>query len=217
MHEGWCNNSSILDRHCSPDLEFISVRCRPFYLPRELTVVVIIAAYIPPDANVNTALSVLLNAINTYQLSHPNGFQIIAGDFNKANLKAVLPKFHQHVKCLTRGKKILDHVYTNIKHAYRAIALPHLGQSDHLSLLLTPAYTPLNRQTKPIKRTITTWPENAIHRLQDCFEHTRWNALYSTMMIWLLSQTQYCPTSSIVWGMLLWKNASGCSQIRNPG
>ena len=88
--------------------------------------------YIPPDAIVNTALSVLLNTRNEQQRAHPDGVHIIAGDFNRANLKTVLPKFYQHVKCSTRGKNTLDHVYTNIKHAYRAIPLPHLGPSDHL-------------------------------------------------------------------------------------
>ncbi|XP_053532800.1 multivesicular body subunit 12Ba isoform X1 [Ictalurus punctatus] len=148
VHENWCNNGTMIDKHCSPDLEYMSLRCRPFFLPRELTVVIITAVYIPPDANVNTALSLLLNTINEQQRAYPDGVHIIAGDFNKANLKAVLPKFYQHVKCFTRGENTLDHVYSNIKHAYRAIPLPHLGQSDHLSLLLSPAYTPLRRSVK---------------------------------------------------------------------
>ncbi|KAK0143198.1 hypothetical protein N1851_018691 [Merluccius polli] len=75
--------------------------------------------------------------------------------FNKANLKTVLPKFYQHVKCTAMGENTLDHVYTNIKHAYRAIPLPHLGQSDHLSLLLSPAYTPLRRSARPTTKTCT--------------------------------------------------------------
>ena len=49
----------------------------------------------------------------------------------------------------TRGNNTLGHVYSNIKHAYRAITLPHLGQSDHISLLLFPAYVPLSRSTEP--------------------------------------------------------------------
>ena len=100
---------------------------------------------------------------------------IIAGDFNKACLKTVLPKFHQHVKCATRGENTLDHVYSNIKHAYRATPLPHLGQSDHLSLLLFPAYTPLRRQTKPATQTIKAWSENALNQLQDWFVCTDWS------------------------------------------
>uniref|UniRef100_A0A669EHA4 Reverse transcriptase domain-containing protein n=1 Tax=Oreochromis niloticus TaxID=8128 RepID=A0A669EHA4_ORENI len=153
----------------------MSVRCRPFFLPRELTVVIITAVYIPPDANVNTALSILLNTINEQQRAHPDGVHIIAGDFNKANIKTVLPKFYQHVKCPTRGENTLDHVYSNIKNAYRAIPLPHLGQSDHLSLLLSPAYTPLRRSARPTTRTVTTWPENALSKLQDCFTETDWD------------------------------------------
>ena len=196
VNEGWCNNSTILDKHCSPDLEFISVRCRPFFLPRELAAVVVTAVYIPPHANVNTALSLLHNAINNHQCAHPNGAHIIAGDFNKANLKTVLPKFYQFVKCPTRGENTLDHVYSNIKRAYRAVPLPHLGRSDHLSLLLTPAYTPLCRQTKPTKKTITTWPEDALPRLQDCFEQTQWEAFYhedlATFVDTVLSYIKYC-------------------------
>lgn len=138
VHTTWCNNGTIVDKHCSPDLEYMSVRCRPFFLPRELTVVFISAVYIPPSANVNTALSLLLKIITKHQQAHPDGVHIIAGDFNRANLKTVLPKFYKHIKCSTRGENTLDHVYTNIKHAYRAIPLPHLGQSDHLSLLLNP-------------------------------------------------------------------------------
>ena len=100
---------------------------------------------------------------------------IIVGDFNKANLITVLPKFYQHVKCATRGESTLDHVYSNIKHAYRAIPLPHLGLSDHLSLLLSPAYTPLRRSARPTTKTVITWPDNALSRLQDCFTETDWD------------------------------------------
>ena len=60
VHNYWCCNSRVIDTHCCPDLEFLVVSCRPFYLPRELTVVIVMAVNIPPDANVSTALSLLL-------------------------------------------------------------------------------------------------------------------------------------------------------------
>ena len=64
--------------------------CRPFYMPRELSAVIITAVYIPPDANVS----------ETIQLqAHPEGAFIVAGDFNQACLKSVLPKFVQYVQC----------------------------------------------------------------------------------------------------------------------
>ncbi len=174
VHNDWSNNSIIIDSHCSPDLEFMTVKCRPFFLPRELTVVIVTAVYIPPDANVSTALALLLDAINKQLRAHPNGAHTIAGDFNQADLKTVLPHFFQHVKCPTRGDNTLDRVYTNIKHAYRAIPFPHLGQSDHLSLLLTPAYISLRRRTTPLTKTVSIWHENALSQLQDCFTHTDW-------------------------------------------
>ncbi|KAK0152182.1 hypothetical protein N1851_006413 [Merluccius polli] len=114
------------------------------------------------------------DTINKLQQVHPDGVHIIAGEFNQANLKSVQPKFYQHVKCPTRGSNTLDHVYTNIKQAYRAIPLPH-SQSDHLSLLFTPAYIPLRRRSTPLTKTITTWPEDALLQLQDCFADTEWS------------------------------------------
>ncbi len=54
----------------------------------------------------------------------PDGFFIIAGDFNHANLKTVLPKFYQHVNFATRGNNTLDFVYTTVKHAYKAEPRP---------------------------------------------------------------------------------------------
>ncbi len=183
-HYDWSNNSIIIDSHCSPDLEFMTVKCRPFFLPRELTVVIVTAVYIPPDANVSTALAILLDAINKQLRAHPNGAHTIAGDFNQADLKTVFTHFFQHVKCPTRGDNTLDRVYTNIKHAYSAFPFPYLGQSDHLSLLLTSAYISLRRRTtpltnslksaKPVLRTIKRWTNETERVLQACSDLTDW-------------------------------------------
>eukprot|EP00061_Rhincodon_typus_P007828 g29910.t1 len=61
-------------------------------------------------ANVTNALDVIYSATNT--------LFIVAGDFNQANLRRVLPKYHDHISCLTMGPNILDHCYTTIKDAY---------------------------------------------------------------------------------------------------
>ena len=39
---------------------------------------------------------------------------LLRGDFNHVDLKAVLPKFHQHVTCATRGANTLDKVYSRL-------------------------------------------------------------------------------------------------------
>lgn len=175
INNSWCTDAKITDMHCSQDLEYLTVKCRPFYLPREHSVVIITAVYIPPHANITIALGYLLTAISKQQIAHPNGVLMIAGNFNQANLNTVLPKLYQYVKCPTRGKSTLDHVYSNIKHGFKARALPHIGNSDHTSLFLTPVYRPLINTVKPAVKVLRVWPECASEQLQDCFECTDWS------------------------------------------
>ncbi|KAK1805357.1 hypothetical protein P4O66_019188 [Electrophorus voltai] len=146
------------------------VRCRPFHLPREFTSVFIIALYIPPSAHTREALQELYGAISELQNVHPDGLFIVAGYFNHANLKSVLPKFNQRA----RKANALDLVYTNLSGAYRAEPRPHLGYSDHMSVMLIPAYRPIVRRSKPLLKQVRTWPAGAISALQDCFEQTTW-------------------------------------------
>lgn len=114
----------------------------------------VIAVNIPPSADANAALSILLKTIGKLQSAHPDGILIVAGDFNHVNMRTVLPNFYQHVTCL------------------------HLGQSDHLSLFLSLAYRPVVKTSAPVVRTTKFWPADATLHLQDCFEHTDWT-LYS--------------------------------------
>ncbi len=95
----------------------------------------------------------------------PEAIHIVAGNFNHANLKVVLPKFHQHIKCATRGANTLDKAYSNIKRGFRAKQLPHLGQSDHMSLLLIPAYTPLRKNVSTILE-------------EDCFQNNNYRQVW---------------------------------------
>lgn len=48
----------------------------------------------------------------------------------------------------------LDHVYMNTAEAYKPIPLPHVGQSDHLSLVILPKYMPLINHVKPSVRSV---------------------------------------------------------------
>ncbi len=142
INKEWCNNAAVVSKHCSSLVEFMFVKCRPFYLPREFTAIVIVTVYIPPCENAKDALRELYSAISEQQTNNPDGFFIIAGDFNHANIKAVLPKFYQNVNFATRGNNTLDFVYTTEKNAYKAVPRPHLGYSDHISVMLIPAYRP---------------------------------------------------------------------------
>ncbi len=165
INKEWCNNAAVLSKHCSSLVEFMDVECRPFYLPREFTAIVIVAVYIPRvqmlrTRFVNCTGGVIWRcALSEQKTNDPGGFFIIASDFNHANLKTVLPKFYQHVNFATRGNNTLDFVYTTVKYAFKAEPRPHLGYSDHISVMLTPAYRPLLKLAKPVQKQITVWPD----------------------------------------------------------
>lgn len=54
-----CRNVEIIHSHCLGDVEFLMLKCHPFYLRREFTAVSIKAAYIIPSANLKEVLSIL--------------------------------------------------------------------------------------------------------------------------------------------------------------
>ncbi len=142
INKKWCDprNISILSRSCSSHLEYLSIICRLFYLPREFSSIIVTAVYILPQEDTDLALSKLYNVLSGYINKHPDAAFIIMGDFNKANLRQVMPNLYQHVSCPTRGPKTLDHCYTQFKNAYNARSLPAFGKSDHAAIFLTPEY-----------------------------------------------------------------------------
>ncbi len=142
INKKWCDpgTSPFCRAPARLNLEHLSIICRPFYLPREFSSTVVTAVYIPPQADSSLALSKLHDELSGYINIHPDAACIVAGDFNKANLKKVIPNFHQHISCPTRGLNTLDHCYTQFKNAYKAHSLPAFGKSDHAAIFLTPDY-----------------------------------------------------------------------------
>ena len=45
----WANDVKILSKTCSVDIETLTIVCRPFYLPREFSSIILTAVYIPPS------------------------------------------------------------------------------------------------------------------------------------------------------------------------
>ena len=52
-----CDNIKELKSFCSPDLEYLTTKCRPYFLPRELSSVIVTAVYIPPVTPVQCAFT----------------------------------------------------------------------------------------------------------------------------------------------------------------
>ncbi|KAI3354770.1 hypothetical protein L3Q82_004596 [Scortum barcoo] len=63
VNNKWCSDVEIISTGCSPDLEHLMIRCRPYYLPREFTSVVMTAVYVPPHADNNKAMDELFGVI----------------------------------------------------------------------------------------------------------------------------------------------------------
>ena len=63
------------------------------------------------------ALNKLYLTLCKLETTYPETAFIVAGEFNKANLKTRLPKFYQHIECATRAGRILDHCYLNFRDA----------------------------------------------------------------------------------------------------
>ncbi len=177
INKKWCDprNISILSRSCSPHLEHLSIICRPFYLPREFSSTVVTAVYIPPQADSSLALSKLHDELSGYINIHPDAACIVAGDFNKANLKKVIPNFHQHISCPTRGLNTLDHCYTQFKNAYKAHSLPAFGKSDHAAIFLTPDYKQRILHEPPVEREVTRWSPHSEATLQASLDDVDWD------------------------------------------
>ncbi|KAK1790109.1 hypothetical protein P4O66_002414 [Electrophorus voltai] len=93
VNNSWCNNANVvtLARSCSPNLQLLALKLRPFYLPREFTLVIINTVYIPPQANMDTALCELHEALTQFQSQHWDAALIVVGDFNSTNLKRAVP------------------------------------------------------------------------------------------------------------------------------
>ncbi len=163
INNSWCNERNIhsIKSFCSPDLEFHTLLCRPFWLPREFTAIIITAVYIPPQANTDQALRELYRNISEQETTHPDAAFIITGDFNKANFRTIAPKYFQHVTINTRGDRILDHCYSPFRDAYKSLPRPPFGKSDHSSVLLLPAYRQKLKCEAPALRTIQCWSDQS--------------------------------------------------------
>ncbi len=177
INNSWCDERNIhsIKSFCSPDLEFHMLLCRPFWLPREFTAIIITAVYIPPQANTDQALKELYKNISEQETAHPDTAFVVTGDFNKASFRTIAPKYFQHITINTRGDRVLDHCYTPFRDAYKSLPRPPFGKSDHSSVLLLPAYRQKLKREAPALRTIQCWLEQSDAILQDCFDHVDWD------------------------------------------
>ncbi len=170
INERWCTDVTVLKKMCCSDLETLFINCKPFCSPQEFCSFILVSVYIPPRADVSSALQKLADLITDTEQKHPDSVLIILGDFNKANLSRELPKYRQHVTCPTRDSNILDHCYTTIKNAYHSVPRAALGLSDHCLVHLIPTYRQKLKSAKPVVKTVKRWTNETERVLQACLD-----------------------------------------------
>lgn len=177
INSKWCDLRNIitLSHSCSPHLEHLTIKCRPFYLPREFTSVIVTAVYIPPQADTDTALSKLHDMLSVCLNHHPDAAIIVTGDFDKAKLRQVMPNFYQHISCPTRGKNTLDHCYSQFSNGYKANLLLAFGKSDHAAILLIPEYKQMHVRVAPDRQVVKHWSAQSEPMLQDALDDVDWD------------------------------------------
>ena len=173
----WCNPKNCHEKYkySDPNIEMLTISARPYYLPREISHVIMTSLYMPPDSNYSIASQILSDHISTLQTQAPDALQIVTGDFNQCVTTKVLPGFQQLVTEPTRGNSILDLFFTNTKESHTSVNMFPVGNSDHTLVYLRPKYTPQTKREPPTRKTVLSWSDLAWENLQDCLASTDWS------------------------------------------
>lgn len=168
-----------MSQTCSPDLELLTVLCKPFYKPREFSSIILTAVYIPPSASAPSVSQQLADHIMKVERSNPDAVVLVLGDFNHVYLKRALPRYKPQIHIATRLDKTLDQCYSSIPEACHAVARAPIGESDHNTILLIPKYRQKLKVAKPTVKHLRKWSSQATDILQDCFDSTEWSTFWS--------------------------------------
>lgn len=134
------NNTKVLAKHCSEDVEYLIIKTRPKYLPREFASVIIACAYVHKKSP-DSVLNILVKDLQYHIGNNPQSLLVLAGDFNQTPTSVFRNMgLYQYVSFPTRGKNKLDLIWTNCENVYKAKEYPPLGRSDHCTILLFPVY-----------------------------------------------------------------------------
>jgi hypothetical protein len=124
--------------------------------------------YHQPGSDDKALLAHVIESIDSAVCANPGAGIILAGNFNQLKHHQLCSSFNlkQLVKDATRGKNILDKIFTNISKFYNsALVISPIGHSDHTSIVLKPlpanSYggtrsTCLVRDSRPINRRIVS-------------------------------------------------------------
>ena len=178
VNNQWSKDMRIYEQYCDNNIEFLTLSIRPYYLPREFSKVFVSVVYIPPDADVKSAENTLSAAVSKMEDDNPEAVKLITGDFNECQFGKCIPTYKQYIRFPTRGDKLLDPVFCNIKNAYVSKELTPLGVSDHCMCHLVPVYRQKLKRSKPTERLVYQWSDEINETLLACIECTNFDCLF---------------------------------------
>ena len=146
-----------------PDhLECLWLSCRPTWLPRVASVIVICAVYYPGSTsdyapNQDELIDHIIDNVQKLKNKYSEPLFFIAGDLNDLNIDSILRvcQLTQKVKVPTRENSILDCIITNAcDNLYHPpYTIPKIGSSDHSPVLYEPImYKPPPRVSRKEKK-----------------------------------------------------------------
>ncbi|KAK1788609.1 hypothetical protein P4O66_002686 [Electrophorus voltai] len=152
VNNSWCNNSNVvtLACSCSPNLELLTIKFFPFYLPCEFTSVIVNTVYILPQANTDSALWEFHEALTQFQVQHRDAALIVVGDFNSANLKRAVPNLYQHLPSPP-------------------------GERGHYTTATPHTRTATRHELSHRLRELARWTEQMVATLQDALDDVDWD------------------------------------------
>lgn len=125
----------------SEDHEVLWVLLRPSRLPRGFSNIITAVVYHPPDADCPSMREYIRSSLVEIESTFPNSAVIIAGDFNRLDLKSTAQTFQLKpvIEFPTRGVNTLDQIFTNLSEYYcHPSSAPPFGLSDHLTIIMNP-------------------------------------------------------------------------------
>ena len=138
---------------CCDDHEVLWVQLRPNRLPRGFSSLIVAVVYHPhwPETENSCMREHLFRSLSLAESKFPNCALIVAGDFNRLDIKSLKKHFRlkQIVKKPTRKDAILDLILTNLHDFYDDPRhFPPFGLSDHNTIAAEPRTRVSSRSIK---------------------------------------------------------------------
>lgn len=158
VNKSWCpNKPKLLSQLSEPDIELLSILCRPRFLNNNYHCVIIFNIYLRPQSNKSVSQKLLRNLlINSYK-KYPKAFILICGDANSSTIQPAEEfSLINILQCPTYypNESQLDVCYVPNIDIYYYSSSPPIGGANinyHLSFFIIPKRTCKNKYKKPKK------------------------------------------------------------------